>query len=55
MATLILMTYHLIVAFLMNNAYNVSITSSLGAAILHFTMAIAFAIIFGREKSKFIA
>lgn len=55
MATLVFMTYHLIVALLMNNAYNVGITTSLGASIIHFTMAIAFAIVFGRDKSKFIA
>jgi hypothetical protein len=52
-AALTFMTYHLIIALLMNNAYNVGISSSPGPFIIHFLMAVAFAFVFSREKTKF--
>ena len=54
-ATLVFMTYHFILALLLNNAYNVGITSSPGAFIIHFLMAIGFVFIFSKEKSNFPA
>ena len=54
-ATLTFMTYHLVIALLMNNAYNVGIASSPGAFIIHFVMAVAFVFVLSRERSKFLA